>query len=70
MGRNVQTAEATVAEQAPQRLLVEAHLKQTQAEQERQEILERMARHGGNLSLTARSMGLSRTSLYRKLAKA
>jgi transcriptional regulator with PAS, ATPase and Fis domain len=51
-------------------LLVEAHLKQTQAEQERQEILERMARHGGNLSLTARSMGLSRTSLYRKLAKA
>jgi len=47
-----------------------ARIKQTQAEQERQEILERMARHGGNLSLTARSMGLSRTSLYRKLAKA
>ncbi|MDR3672772.1 MAG: sigma-54-dependent Fis family transcriptional regulator [Holophaga sp.] len=45
------------------------HIKQVLAEQERKEILERMALHGGNISLTARAMGISRTSLYRKLAK-
>ena len=44
-------------------------IKQALAEQERREILERMALLGGNLSLTARAMGLSRTSLYRKLGK-
>ena len=44
-------------------------IRQTLADQEREQILEQMAGHGGNLSLTARAMGLSRTSLYRKLAR-
>jgi len=44
-----------------------ARIKRRLAEQERQEILAVMAAHRGNLSLTARALGLSRTSLYRKL---
>ena len=44
-------------------------IKETLAEQERTEILELISQHKGNLSQTARSMGISRTSLYRKLAK-
>jgi transcriptional regulator of acetoin/glycerol metabolism len=39
------------------------------AEQERAQILERITQCGGNLSLAARALGVSRTSLYRKLAK-
>jgi transcriptional regulator of acetoin/glycerol metabolism len=45
-------------------------IRETLAEQERTEILELISQHKGNLSQTARSMGISRTSLYRKLAKA
>ena len=44
-----------------------AQIKRTLAEQERNEILALMAEHQGNLSLTARTLGISRTSLYRKL---
>ncbi len=44
-------------------------IKEALAEQERTEILELISQHKGNLSKTARSMGISRTSLYRKLAK-
>jgi transcriptional regulator of acetoin/glycerol metabolism len=39
------------------------------AEQERQRILEQLRRHRGNLTETARDLGLSRTSLYRKLGR-
>jgi transcriptional regulator with PAS, ATPase and Fis domain len=46
-----------------------ARIKEALAEQERTEILELISQHKGNLSQTARSMGISRTSLYRKLAK-
>lgn len=41
------------------RLLVE--------EQERQEILAKLSGHRGNVSLTARSLGVSRNTLYRKM---
>ena len=44
-----------------------AQIKLRAAEQEREEILAQMAANHGNLSRTARAMGLSRTSLYRKL---
>jgi len=46
-----------------------ARIKQSLAELERKEILELIDRHKGNLSETARALGLSRTSLYRKLAR-
>ena len=46
-----------------------ARIKEELAEQERREILELLSRNRGNLSRTARAMGLSRTSLYRKLGK-
>jgi transcriptional regulator with PAS, ATPase and Fis domain len=46
-----------------------ARIKSALAAEERQAILERIAQCGGNLSLAARSMGLSRTSLYRKLGR-
>jgi transcriptional regulator with PAS, ATPase and Fis domain len=46
-----------------------ARIKEALVEQERTEILELISQHKGNLSQTARSMGISRTSLYRKLAK-
>jgi len=46
-----------------------ARIKQSMAERERQEILAAMSSHGGNLSETARALGLSRASLYRKLAR-
>lgn len=36
-------------------------------ERERQEILEMLFNHRGNVSLTARSMGVSRNTLYRKM---
>jgi transcriptional regulator of acetoin/glycerol metabolism len=45
-------------------------IRQAVAERERRQILEAMAQHGGNLSETARALGLSRTSLYRKMARA
>jgi len=44
-----------------------AQIKRRLAEQERQEIMGLLAAHRGNLTLTARALGLSRTSLYRKL---
>jgi PAS domain S-box-containing protein len=44
-----------------------ARIKRTIAEQEQREIFDLMARHQGNLSETARVLGISRTSLYRKL---
>ncbi len=46
-----------------------AGIKASLAAQERQVILDRIAQHGGNVSLAARSLGYSRTSLYRKLAR-
>ena len=46
-----------------------ARIREDLAEQERKEILELLARNRGNLSRTARAMGLSRTSLYRKLGR-
>jgi transcriptional regulator of acetoin/glycerol metabolism len=46
-----------------------ARVKEAMAEQERAQILERITQCGGNLSLAARALGVSRTSLYRKLAK-
>ncbi len=36
-------------------------------EQERQEILEQLSNHRGNVSLTARCLGVSRNTLYRKM---
>jgi sigma-54 dependent transcriptional regulator, acetoin dehydrogenase operon transcriptional activator AcoR len=46
-----------------------AQIKRAMAEEERREILDLMTQHGGNLSRVARTLGLSRTSLYRKLGK-
>jgi transcriptional regulator of acetoin/glycerol metabolism len=46
-----------------------ARIKRALAEEERQEILDLMARHRGNLAGTARALGISRTSLYRRLAR-
>jgi transcriptional regulator with PAS, ATPase and Fis domain len=46
-----------------------ASIKQALADQEHQEILALMARSQGNLSETARALGISRTSLYRKLGR-
>ena len=43
-------------------------IKRAMADQDRKEILACMARCDGNLSETARTLGISRTSLYRKLA--
>ena len=46
-----------------------AQIKRSLAEQDRNDILALMAEHQGNLSLTARALGMSRTSLYRKLGR-
>jgi len=46
-----------------------ARIRQAAAEQERRDILAAMARSDGNLSETARALGISRTSLYRKMAR-
>ena len=42
-------------------------IKQALQEQERRQILELMSQYRGNLSLVAKALGISRTSLYRKL---
>jgi transcriptional regulator of acetoin/glycerol metabolism len=47
-----------------------ARIKGELAAEERRAILERIGQCGGNLSEAARSLGLSRTSLYRKLGRA
>jgi transcriptional regulator of acetoin/glycerol metabolism len=44
-----------------------ARIKQRQVDQERQQILALMAEHHGNLTRTAHIMGISRSSIYRKL---
>jgi PAS domain S-box-containing protein len=44
-------------------------IKRALAAEDRKEILETLARHGGNLSEAARALGLSRTSIYRKLSR-
>jgi sigma-54 dependent transcriptional regulator, acetoin dehydrogenase operon transcriptional activator AcoR len=46
-----------------------ARIKRSLAEQEHERILRTMAEHGGNLSRTARALGISRTALYRKLGR-
>ncbi len=55
---NPRTAEAYYGREG-RRFLLEEH--------ERQEILELLSNHRGNVSLTARTMGVSRNTLYRKM---
>ena len=46
-----------------------ANLRRTLAEEDRRQLLDVIARTRGNMSEAARALGISRTSLYRRLAR-
>ncbi len=46
-----------------------ARIKQALAEEEQRHIMEQLTRHSGNVSRTARALGISRTAIYKKLGR-